>query len=60
MVACKKKQHAFGLVTRINIRLATNQDRMDEYMQYKGVETIGVNVEVLTPEEVVEHWPGAA
>ena len=47
-----------GLSRVSNIRLATNQDRMDEYMQYKGVaETIGVNVEVLTPEEVVEHWP---
>ena len=47
-----------GLSRVSNIRLATNQDRMDEYMQYKGVaETIGVNVEVLTPEEIVEHWP---
>ena len=47
-----------GLSRVSNIRLATNQDRMDEYMQYKGVaETIGVNVEVLTPEEVIEHWP---
>ena len=47
-----------GLSRVSNIRLATNQDRMDEYMQYKGVaETIGVNVEVLTPEQVVEHWP---
>ncbi|MEJ1994778.1 MAG: FAD-dependent oxidoreductase [Limibacillus sp.] len=41
-----------------NIRLATNQDRMDEFMQYKGVaETIGIDVKVLTPEEVVEVWP---
>ena len=47
-----------GLSRVSNIRLATNQDRMDEYMQYKGVaDTIGVNVEVLTPEEVIEHWP---
>ena len=47
-----------GLSVVSNIRLATNQDRMDEYMQYKGVaETIGVNVEVLTPEEIIEHWP---
>ena len=47
-----------GLSRVSNIRLATNQDRMDEYMQYKGVaETIGVNVEVLTPEEIIEHWP---
>ncbi len=41
-----------------NIRLASNQDRMDEYLQYKGVaETIGVNVEVLKPEQVKEIWP---
>jgi len=41
-----------------NIRLATNQDRMDEYMQYAGVaRTIGVEVETLTPEQVVEIWP---
>ena len=36
-----------------NIRLAENQDRMDEYRQYAGVaETIGVKVNFLTPEEV--------
>ena len=41
-----------------NIRLATNQDRMDEYMQYKGVaDTIGIDVEVLKPEDVKEIWP---
>ena len=41
-----------------NIRLASNQDRMDEYMQYKGVaDTIGINVEVLKPEDVKEIWP---
>ena len=41
-----------------NIRLATNQDRMDEYMQYAGVaSTIGVNLQTLTPDEVVEYWP---
>jgi dimethylglycine dehydrogenase len=43
-----------------NIRLATNQDRMDEYLQYAGVaQTIGVEVEFMTPEEVVEIWPFA-
>ncbi len=47
-----------GLSTVSNIRLATNQDRMDEYHQYAGVaQTIGVDVEFLTPDEVVEHWP---
>ncbi|EKV27035.1 Dimethylglycine dehydrogenase [Caenispirillum salinarum AK4] len=41
-----------------NIRLATTPDRMDEYRQYAGVaETIGVNVEFLTPDQVKEHWP---
>ncbi len=43
-----------------NIRLATNQDRMDEYRQYAGVaQTIGVKVEFMTPEEVLEIWPFA-
>ena len=41
-----------------NIRLATNEDRMDEYRQYAGVaRTIGVNVEFLTPAEVQAIWP---
>ena len=41
-----------------NIRLAENQDRMDEYRQYAGVaETIGVKVNFLTPEEVQKAWP---
>ena len=41
-----------------NIRLACNQDRMDEYRQYAGVaETIGVKVNFLTPDEVQAIWP---
>ena len=41
-----------------NIRLATTQDRMDEYRQYASVaRTIGVQVEFLTPEQVRELWP---
>ena len=41
-----------------NIRLARTKDRWDEYMYYKGVaETIGIPVNVLTPEEVKEIWP---
>ena len=41
-----------------NIRLAENQDRMDEYRQYAGVaETIGVKVNFLTPEEVQKVRP---
>ena len=41
-----------------NIRLARTSDRWDEYMYYAGVaETIGVKVNVLTPDEVKEIWP---
>ena len=41
-----------------NIRLATTQDRMDEYYQYAAVaKTIGVKVNFLTPDEVKEIWP---
>ncbi len=41
-----------------NIRLAMNQERMDEYRQYAGVAaTIGVQVDFLTPEQVKEVWP---
>ena len=41
-----------------NIRLARTRDRMDEFLFYKGVaETIGVEVEVLTPAGVKELWP---
>ncbi len=46
----------FSIVS--NIRLATTQDRMDEYHQYAGVaQTIGVDVKFLTPEQVKEIWP---
>jgi len=41
-----------------NIRLATSQDRMDEYRYYAGVaKTIGVEVNWLTPEDVKAIWP---
>ena len=41
-----------------NLRLAMNQDRMDEYYQYAATaKTIGVNVEFLTPEEIKVLWP---
>jgi len=41
-----------------NIRLATCEDRMDEYRQYAGVaKTIGVDVEFLAPAEVRDIWP---
>ena len=41
-----------------NIRLASKPDRMDEYRQYAGVaSTIGVDVQLLSPDEVKEYWP---
>ena len=41
-----------------NIRLARTQDRFDEYKYYAGVaETIGVEVNFLTPDQVKEIWP---
>ena len=41
-----------------NIRLARTKDRWDEYMYYKGVaDTIGIDVKVLTPDEIKEIWP---
>ena len=41
-----------------NIRLASTQDRMDEYLQYKGVaDTIGVEVKVLSPQDIKDCWP---
>ncbi len=47
-----------GLSKVSNIRLASTQDRWDEFMYYAGVaETIGVNVNKLTPSEVKEIWP---
>ena len=47
-----------GLVRCGNIRLATTPNRMDEYRQYASVaQTIGVDVEFLTPEQVLDLWP---
>src|SRR3954454_10654952 len=41
-----------------NIRLARTKDRWDEFMYYAGVaQTIGVKVNLLTPEEVKAIWP---
>ena len=41
-----------------NIRLARTADRMDEFHYYAGVaETIGVKVNLLTPQQVKEIWP---
>ena len=41
-----------------NIRLAMNQERMDEYHQYAATaRTIGVRVDFLSPADVQEIWP---
>jgi len=41
-----------------NLRLAMNDDRMDEYYQYAATaRTIGIKVEFLTPAEVAKLWP---
>jgi len=41
-----------------NLRLAMNDDRMDEYYQYAATaRTIGVNVEFLTPDDIKKLWP---
>ena len=41
-----------------NLRLAMNQDRMDEYYQYAATaRTIGINVQFLTPGEIRKLWP---
>jgi dimethylglycine dehydrogenase len=41
-----------------NLRLAMNQDRMDEYAQYAATaRTIGVDVQFLTPGEIKKLWP---
>ena len=50
-------QHV-GFVQCSNIRLARTNDRWDEFMYYAGVaETIGVKVNVLTPQQVKAIWP---
>ncbi|WP_062345714.1 FAD-dependent oxidoreductase [Novosphingobium sp. CCH12-A3] len=47
-----------GFSNVTNIRLATSQDRLDEYHYYAGVaRTIGVEVNFLTPDQVREVWP---
>ena len=41
-----------------NLRLATNRDRMDEYLKYcSTANTIGVPFRVITAEEVKSLWP---
>ena len=41
-----------------NLRLAMNNDRMDEYYQYAATaKTIGVDVQFVTPGEILKLWP---
>ena len=41
-----------------NLRLAMNDERMDEYFQYAATaKTIGIDVDFLTPDEVKAIWP---
>ena len=41
-----------------NLRLATNEERMDEYRKYCGTaNTIGVPFEMIGPAEIAELWP---
>ena len=41
-----------------NLRLATNDERMDEYRKYCGTaNTIGVPFQIVTPAEIAELWP---
>ena len=41
-----------------NLRLAMNDDRMDEYHQYAATaRTIGVEVRFLTPDQIRSLWP---
>ena len=47
-----------GFTVCSNIRLARTKDRWDEFMYYAGVaRTIGVHVNILTPEQLKEIWP---
>jgi len=49
---------AVGFAKVGNIRLAMNQDRMDEYHAYSGTaRTLGVDVHFYSPDEVKELWP---
>ncbi len=41
-----------------NLRLAMNDDRMDEYYQYAATaKTIGIDVRFMTPAEIRKLWP---
>lgn len=54
----KETGQAVGFAKVGNIRLAMNQDRMDEYYQYAATaKTIGVDVRFLTPDDILKLWP---
>ena len=56
----KETEQNVGFSVVSNIRLAANEDRLDEYKYYAGVaQTVGVEVNFLTPEQVKEAWPMA-
>ncbi|MDH5557055.1 MAG: FAD-dependent oxidoreductase [Alphaproteobacteria bacterium] len=56
----KETGQSVGFAKVGNLRLADNEDRMDEYRHYAGTAaTIGVNVEFLTPEQIKELVPHA-
>ena len=56
----RETEQDVGLKVVSNIRLACNQDRMDEYRYYSSVaQTVGVEVNFLTPEDVKLKWPMA-
>ncbi|GLK63942.1 dimethylglycine dehydrogenase [Paracoccus kondratievae] len=41
-----------------NLRMAQTQERMDEYMLYSATaETVGIEHEFLTPQQIKERWP---
>jgi len=41
-----------------NLRLARQQDRMDEYLFYAGVaKTIGIEANFITPDDIKARWP---
>jgi len=54
----KETEQDVGFSVVSNIRLASTEDRMDEYRYYAGVaQTVGVEVNFLTPEQVKDAWP---
>ena len=54
----KETGQAVGFKQVGNLRLAMNDDRMDEYYQYAATaRTIGIDVQFLTPDEIKKLWP---